>query len=118
MALAIEELSLDGVVGTPLAQRHTRFCMTAVGVATLDHEVLDDTVEEQRVVELLIDEFQEVVAMTGCIVIERHENVSLGGLNHHLMALRHHRNGGGKRQRQNQESQLFHFSLAVTTVTI
>ena len=63
-AFAREELSLDGIVGTPLAQRDTGFGMTAVGVATLNHEVLDDTVEEQRVVELLIDEFQEVVAMT------------------------------------------------------
>ena len=90
-AFGREELSHDSRVGTSLAQRHTRFGMFAVRIATLNHKVLDDTVEEQRVVELLVAQTEEIVAMTGRIVEERHEDVSLGSLNHHLTALSHHR---------------------------
>ena len=118
MALAIEELSLDGVAIIPLAQRDARFSTTAVGIATLDHEILDDTVEEQRVVELLVDEFQEVVAMTGRVVEERQDDLACGGFEHHLMRLRHRRHASSQHERQHEGSQWFHFSLAVTTVTI
>ena len=78
-AFGREELRLDGVAIIALAQRCARFGMTAVGIATLDHKVLDDTVEEQRIVELLVDEFQEVVAMTGCIVEECQHDLACGG---------------------------------------
>ena len=93
-ALAVEELALDGVVGTPLAQRHARLCTAAVRVAALNHETLDDTMEEQRVVELLVRQTQEVITMLGGIVVERQQDVSLCGFQTHLTALRQHRNGG------------------------
>ena len=117
-ALAVEELALNGVVGTPLAQHHARLCTAAVRIATLNHETLDDTMEEQRVVELLVRQTQEVIAMLGGIVVERQQNVALCGFETHLTALRQHRNGGNQGQQQYRKSQLSHFSLAVTTVTI
>ena len=118
MAVGIEELSLDGIVGTPLAQRHARFSMTAVGIAALNHEVLDDAVEEQRIIELLVDEFQEIVAMTRRIVEERQNNLTHCGFEHHLTRLCHRRHESSQHESQHEESELFHFSLAVTTVTI
>ena len=55
-SVAGKQLRLNGIARVALAQRYARLGMTAVGVARLNHKVLDDTVEEQRVVEMLADE--------------------------------------------------------------
>ena len=54
--------------------------MLAMLVTALYHKVFDDTVEEQRVVELRTDQFEEIVTVLGRLVVEGNANVALGGL--------------------------------------
>lgn len=77
-------LGLELIAEVALAQQGSRLGMAAVRVATLDHEAGYDTVEQQRVVEVALDEFQEVVTMAGCLVVEGDAYVALGGLEEHL----------------------------------
>jgi len=74
------ELGLQRVANVALAERDSWLSMTAVGITRLYHKVLDDTVEEQRVVEVVADETEEVVAMDGRLVEELYAYVALGGL--------------------------------------
>ena len=58
--------------------------MLAVQVATLNHKVLDYTVEQQRVVELHSGQLHEVIAMLRGLVEQGDTYVTLGGLELHL----------------------------------
>lgn len=81
------ELRLLGVVEVARAESLSGFGMLAVGVAALDHEVLDDAVEEQRVVDAHLRQFQEVVAVLRRLVIEADADVACRGLEEHLGGL-------------------------------
>ena len=74
------ELGRQRVVQVALAQLCAGCGMAAERVAGLNHEVADDPVEEQRVVELVAHQIQEIVAVAGCLVIECQPDVALGGL--------------------------------------
>ena len=67
-----------------ITQQFAWLSMPAVGVACLYHEVRNDTVEKQRVIEMFSYEFQEVVAVAGCLVVELDADVALGSLKEHL----------------------------------
>ena len=81
------ELGHQGIVQLASAQRGAWLGMTTRGVAALDHKTLDDAMKEERVVELLVDQLEEVVAMDGGVVVEHHADVALGGLEQHFVAL-------------------------------
>jgi len=98
VAVAVEELCLNGIAHLAVAQRGPRLCVATVGVATLNHEILDDTMEEQRVVEMFVGQAQEVVAMQRGVVVERQEDVALGRFHQYLLALPHHRHDDGQRK--------------------
>ena len=57
-----ENLGLDSVAGIARAEHFSLGSVAAFGIAGLNHEVFDDTVEEQSVVESVADELQEVIA--------------------------------------------------------
>lgn len=78
------ELGLDSVVVVARAQSLSGLCMLAVQVAGLYHEVLDDAMEQQGVVDVLLDEAQEVVAMLWRLVEKRYTNVARCGLEQYL----------------------------------
>ena len=74
------EFGLNGVVVVTRTQSLSGLGMFAVQVASLYHEVLDDAMEEQGVVDVLLNEFQEVVTVLGRLVEECYTNVARGSL--------------------------------------
>ena len=54
------EFTLDAVAGTAHAG--------AVGTSALDHKTADDTVEDQTIVKMLVDQTDEIVNGFGCYV--------------------------------------------------
>ena len=52
-----------------IAQQLSRLCMPAACVASLNHEIADDTVEEHAVVGSLAHLMEEIVAVEGCLVV-------------------------------------------------
>ena len=81
------ELRGKGVVEIARAEGFAWFGMFAVDVAALDHKVLDDAMEEQRVIDVHLGEFQEVVTMDGRLVVEGDADVARSGLKEHLSCL-------------------------------
>ena len=71
------EFWLYGIVEIASPQPLSRLGILAVRVARLYHKVLDDTMEQQRVVHLHAHQLQEVVAMLRCLVVEGYADVSL-----------------------------------------
>lgn len=49
-------------------------------IAALNHEILDDTVEERAVVIALACQLDEVVPVLGCLVVEAHDDVAHCGM--------------------------------------
>ena len=62
--------------------------MFAVGVATLNHEVLDDTMDEQRIIDAHLRDFQEIVAGLGRFVIQGDTDVASRCLKQNLRVFR------------------------------
>ena len=58
----------DGVTGSASAQPRPRCRTSAVGITALHHEVFDDPVEQQIVVEPFLHEFDEIVPVRRGIV--------------------------------------------------
>ena len=92
------ELSLNGVVVVTRSQPLSRLGILAVQIATLYHEVLDNPVEEQRIIDMLLDELQEVVTMLRRLVEQRNTDVASRRLQQHPLRrslcqhlTRHHR---------------------------
>ena len=85
--LGQSELGFQGVVQLAAAQALSWFGVFALQVAGLYHEVADDSVEQQRVVCLLLDQLHEVVAVDGCLVVECNADVALGCLQQDFFAL-------------------------------
>ena len=86
VAQGVAYLGLKLVGQVACAQRGAGLGMATVGVASLYHEVGDDTVEEERIVEVLCDQTQEVVAMAWRLVIECDADVALCRFQQHLGA--------------------------------
>jgi hypothetical protein len=78
------ELWLNGIVELSPAQPLACLSTPAGGVAALYHEVLDDPMKEQRVVELGAHQFQEVVTMFGRLVEQRNADIALCGFQQYL----------------------------------
>jgi len=55
----------------------------AVGVAALDHEILDDAMKERAVEDTLSHILKEIVAMARCLVAQLHADDAVGGLQSH-----------------------------------
>ena len=62
--------------------------MFAVGVAALDHKVLDDTMDEQRIIDAHLRDFQEIVAGLGRFVIQGDADVASRCLKQNLSVFR------------------------------
>ena len=71
-------------VEVALTEELARKGILALGVATLYHEILDDAMEEQGVIYVEIHQFDEVVAMERCGVVEAQSDVAGCCLEHHL----------------------------------
>ena len=74
------ELGRDGVVGASGTEMCSGRSSTRIGIATLNHKVLDDTVEESAVVIALTGQLEEIITMKGGLVIETNGDVTEGGL--------------------------------------
>ena len=61
--------------------------MLTIGVTTLDHEVLDDAMDEQGVVDAHLRDLQEVVTRLWCLVVESDTDITCCGLKQHLSIL-------------------------------
>ena len=59
-------------------------CTLAVGIATLNHKVLNDTVKECAVIISLLCEFKDVVAMFRSFVVKAHNDVALWSFDFNL----------------------------------
>ena len=75
--LWINKLGWDGVIRSARAQHLALWSALAVRVAALDHEILDDTVEECSIEISLLRQLQEVVTMLRSLVVEAHLDVAL-----------------------------------------
>ena len=75
--LWINKLGRDGVIRSARAQHLALWSALAVRVAALDHEILDDTVEECAIEISLFCQLDEVVTMLRCLVVEAHLDVAL-----------------------------------------
>lgn len=74
------ELRRKSVAHVTLAKLLTRLGSATVGVATLNHEVADDTMKESAVVEALGDELKKIVAVYGSVVEQGDTYGAHGGL--------------------------------------
>ena len=75
--LWINKLGRDGVIRSARAQHLALRSALAVRVAALDHEILDDTVEECAIEISLLCQLQKVVTMLRSLVVEAHLDVAL-----------------------------------------
>ena len=79
-----KNLCRDGVVRTARPEHAVGRRTLGVGITALYHEILDDTVEKRAVVIALLYEFDEIVAVKGCLVVEADSDVAHGGMNLYL----------------------------------
>ena len=90
-----------------------RLDVTACRIAALNHERSDDAMEEQAIVITATHLSQEVVAMQGRLVRERHDNLALRSLNGHfrtrlsILILLSHTHCSKRDERQQKEN-IFH----------
>ena len=82
--LGCAKLRFECVSHVTFAQHGTRLSMPAVRVASLYHKSLDDTMEEQGVVEMFVDQANEIVAMNGCEVRKFDADVAFRRLQQYL----------------------------------
>ena len=75
--LWINELGRDGVIRSARAQHFAFRSALALWVTALDHEILDDTVEECAIEISLLCQLDEVVTMLRCLVVEANLDVAL-----------------------------------------
>ena len=85
VVLRIDDFGRHGIVYIKLLHL-SRSHLSAGVVATLNHEVLDDSLEDAAVVIAAVHELQEVVAMVRRVVIECHTDVAHRGFEQHLVA--------------------------------
>ena len=74
--LRINKLSRDGIVRSARSQVLSSRSPLRVGVAALNHEVLNHTVEQRSVEITLLRQFHEVITMTRSLVIQAHDDVA------------------------------------------
>ena len=78
--LGIDELGRKGITHVAPAQCLSLGRVLTLRVSRLDHEVLDDPVEQRTIVWAFLGQLNEVVPMFRCLVVEFHHDVSRGGL--------------------------------------
>ena len=71
-------------VEVALTEELARKGILALGVATLYHEILDDTMEQQRVIHVQVYQLYEVVAVEWGGVVETQPDIAGSCLEHHL----------------------------------
>ena len=71
-------LCLDSIVWASCAVSTIGCRILGVWVATLYHEVFDDTMEYGAIIIALLGELYEVVAMEWCLVVEANNDVAHG----------------------------------------
>ena len=69
MQQVVLDFRLNGVIGTTRPQHLAGRSTLGVGVATLNHKVLDDPVEQRPVIIALLCQFQEIVPMQRGLVV-------------------------------------------------
>ena len=80
------ELCLCGIVEITCAQQLSWFCVFAVGITALNNKVLDDTMDEERVIYAHLRDFQEVVASLWRLVIKGDADIARRGFKQHFRA--------------------------------
>lgn len=65
--------------GSAITQRFARFCRFGVGVATLNHEVLDHSVKQGAVVVACFDQPQKIISVERRGVGQAQDQYALGG---------------------------------------
>ena len=73
------DFGFDGIAGAAHSEAFAGGSALGVGVSALNHEVLDDTVEQETVVIALGGELEEIVAVEGCLVIQADYDVAQSG---------------------------------------
>ena len=73
-------LGRNGIVWSARSQHLSLGSILAVGVAALNHKVLDDTMKKSAVEVSFLSQFYEVVTMTRSLVVEAHDDVALCSL--------------------------------------
>ena len=66
----IDYFSLDGVARVSGTEHIARSCIFRLGVARLNHEILDSTAKQHAIVVSVAHELEGVVALLGCVVVE------------------------------------------------
>lgn len=101
---ATAEFGFKGIAGTTDTESLTCRSILGIGVAALNHESLDDPMEERPVVIALANEFQEVVTVYGRLVIEAYHYVAHRGMDFHTLCLYSH---GDKEQQAYDKVSVF-----------
>ena len=79
--LGIDKLGRHGVAHVARPQHLTLGSVLRLGVACLDHEVLDDTMKEGALVGAVLGQLDKVITVFRRFVIQFHHDVAGGGLN-------------------------------------
>ena len=75
----VDDFGVDVIAGAAGSAVLAGPGVAAVGVAGLEHELVDDAVEEHVVVETFLDEFEEVGLVAGRVAVEAYNDVAFGG---------------------------------------
>ena len=84
----INYFSIDFVVGPTASQAGVGTGCAGIGIAGLNHEIFNHTVEQGAVVVVVAHEAHEVVAVFGGVAVEQESDVAHGGFHAHF-----HRSG-------------------------
>lgn len=93
-----------------LAEHLAGYSVAAERVASLNHEVWNDTVEEHAVVNAFVDVFQEIVAVKRSFVVELNADVAAVGFKKYLRTGKNIlREGRKRKKKEKRENELFHW---------
>ena len=73
------DFGFDGIAWAAHTKAFSGGSALGVGVSALNHEVLDDTVEQEAVVIALGGELEEIVAVEGRLVIQTDYDIAQSG---------------------------------------
>ena len=107
------ELGFDGVVKFALPKQFAGLGVLAVQVATLNHKVLDDTMKQQRVVELHTGQLHKVIAMLGRLVEQGYSYITFGSLELYLCPILSHNTAANQQHKADENVLFVHICLDI-----
>ena len=87
MDKARDKFGRNGITKSTVAKHLTRFGIAGIRVTTLNHELIDNAMEQEVVIETLFYQLYKIVAMFWSLIIELDGHISVGSLNQNVVFL-------------------------------